>query len=68
MNRVALLVGVLVCLSGCATVRPLGHGLYASDAVRPIVAADNYCRKQGMLAEPVQQAGRYDFVFRCTPP
>lgn len=66
--RVTLILAAAAAASGCASVQPLGHDLYSSDAVRPIVAANNFCRKQGKLAEPVQQAGRYDFVFRCVAP
>jgi len=67
MKPLLLLVACL--LSGCASIRPLGHDTYMSDPVRPVVAADNYCRKQGKLAEPMGYAGHAgEFVFKCAAP
>lgn len=61
--RIALICAA-AAVSGCASIRPLGHDTYSSDALRPIVAADNFCRKQGKFAEPIGGA-RSDYVFRC---
>lgn len=66
--RTALICAAAAATAGCASIQPLGHDLYSSDAVRPIVAANKFCRSRGKLAEPVQQSGMYDFVFRCVAP
>ena len=58
-----------LALAGCATVRPLGHDTYVSDAVRPVLAADKFCRNHGQRAEPMGSAGHYgEFVFKCVAP
>ena len=62
-------VAALLWLTGCASIRPLGHDTYSSDALRPIVAADRFCRAHGMLAEPQGYAGHNgEFVFKCVAP
>jgi hypothetical protein len=66
--RAALIAAALAVLGGCASVQPLGNDTYTSDAVRPIRAANAFCRQQGRVAEPAgNQSSRMEFVFRCVP-